>query len=186
MMISDHASEQQIRRFARGLATPEERNEMVRHLLHGCASCGRQLAAALGLLRPAGAADYAPAFARGRRRLSMRRRQAGEERAAAVACWELLDRWPPAEREAAVRRDPALWTPAFWERLVAAGRASRGAEAEAILRLALTVAGHLAPALGARICEDLRAEAWGEIAGARRRGGDLEGPAAAMTDAWKH
>ena len=73
MMTRDHASEQQIRRFARGQASREETREVVRHLLHGCTGCGRQVAVEFGLGQPPVRADYDAAIGRSCKRFAARR-----------------------------------------------------------------------------------------------------------------
>ncbi len=88
---------------------------------------------------------------------------------------------------AAGRRDEGLQTLALFARLLEAARADshgEGIEREEIVQLALTVLDLLAPALGAPLCADLRAQAWCEVAGVRREQADLEGAGAAMTAAW--
>jgi hypothetical protein len=125
MMTRDHASERQIRRFARGQTSREESREVVRHLLHGCAGCGRQVAAEFGFGRPPEKADYDAAIGRSCQRFAACRQGRDEERLAAARQWERLQRLAPAEREEAVQRDARLQTLALFERLLEAGRARR-------------------------------------------------------------
>jgi hypothetical protein len=191
-MIQEHGSQRQIQRWASGLATREEMREVVRHLLQGCDGCGHEVAAAFGLLRPEGVADYGAVVRASCDRLRSRRRTFARERLAAAGQWAYLQRLEPAQRAAAIRHDRSLQTLGLFERLLAAGEAGAGREpatGEEIAHLALLLVDHLEPTVSERVRADLRAEAWGEVARARRGGADLadlRGAGAAMAEAWGH
>jgi tetratricopeptide (TPR) repeat protein len=138
-----------------------------------------------GALRTAG--DYDTAIdgllrAFGPRLLAMAR-----ERAAAPYLLDELRRHPPERQELLLRNSGRFRSLALCELLLRGGGEGEPASGAAVARLVLVGLNALDPALyGDGVVADFRARAWGQLADARRRGGDLAGAEAAFAVAAGH
>lgn len=114
-------------------------------------------------------------------RLEERFNELVSDREAAPPLLERLLAMPQSQRLLAARSQQALHTPAIAELLVEESSQSGPGSALDVARLAVAVADRLDPdRYSASLVHDLRARAWGQLAEARRLGGDLRGAGLAL------
>ncbi|HEY0782708.1 MAG TPA: hypothetical protein VGE98_09655 [Thermoanaerobaculia bacterium] len=142
------------------------------------------------LTESAQAVDYSAAFDRSERRVARLRQALERERAEAPRLVAELLAGGAGRRERMLLNPPRLQTWGTAELLVERSRDESGADPERGEELGL-LAVRLAQSLdadlyGSERLEDLRAEAWGYVANARRRCSDLPGATAAFREAFAH
>jgi tetratricopeptide (TPR) repeat protein len=194
-MADEHVAEESLRRFLRAEASAEEAQQIVRHLVSGCAECaGRsnRLAVELRLWFRSGAipwdAQYERAFDRACAFATAEDQRIALERLRGWAQWAYLEPLSPDARLARIDADPAFHTFGLYDRLLEASRrAVRNEPAEAvdIVDLAVSVADRLDPErIGRQHVADFRAAAQGELGNAKRLASDFPGARRALNEAW--
>jgi tetratricopeptide (TPR) repeat protein len=194
-MADWHVSEELLRRFLRTEADKDEARQVVRHLLSACPACSAlatKVTSEVGLF-PKGDTSfeemYEEVFARTLAFGTKEEERLAVEKLRGWAQWASLEPATPQERFALVEANPRFHTYGFYQRLLEASRwyiRTDPAEAVDVVRLAITVAEHLAPGpLGKKRVADLRAAAWASLGNARRLASDFEGSRRSFNKAWK-
>jgi hypothetical protein len=167
-------------RLAAGEASPDDRRRAILHLLHGCESCRRRLAA---VLQPEpDAAEVRAAVDRVIAQASdLQRGFASDLEDAARLAGELCDLDAPEQRRRLADL-PARTLRALCLELFEQGRAQRFVCVAETLRLA-ELALAAASVLERRGDGELAAQAWAELGNARRIAGDLAGAEDALATA---
>jgi tetratricopeptide (TPR) repeat protein len=133
------------------------------------------------------AGDYGTAIDGLLRAFTPRLLAMARERAAAPYLLDELRRHPPERRELLLRNSGRFRSLALCELLLRGGGEGEPAADAGLARLVLVGLDALDPALyGEAVVADFRARAWGQLADARRRGGDLAGAEAAFAAAAAH
>lgn len=191
-MAEEHPKSEALQQFMRGHLSREERREIVRHLLGGCAHCVA-LTRSLwslgdlggGVPRPVTSLSPVPeaALLRGAEGPSLHR----ERRAAAARLVELYG-LPSAARAARSEGDERFHLASLCQLLLNdLPRLPAGADRVANAELAATIARRLDPArYGAYRVAALLVRSWGQVASARRSGGDLPGAEQALATAQQY
>lgn len=171
---SSHPSPEAFERLARGTAAPEESRDMVRHLLRGCAICGRSTRAGRG---PHRAINYDQAFARMERSLQEGVDKLESERETARRLYEELLEHEAVQGLMQIHSTRRYANLVLCELLLRTARDAAIGDAERARRateLAVRVAEQLDLDLyGAPVVQDMRAIAWAYLADNGRIHADL-------------
>ncbi|HSK81049.1 MAG TPA: tetratricopeptide repeat protein [Thermoanaerobaculia bacterium] len=195
-MVEGHVSEELLGRFIRVEVSRREAQNVVRHLLSGCARCleaVHRVATEAGLFGSASAAGweqaYEKVFEHALAFANEEEQRLALEKLRGWALWGDLRPLTPQRRLSTVEADERFHTFGLYDRLLEAGRwalRSEPAEAVHIARLAIRVAERLDPARnGEHRRADLRSAAWGALGNALRVAEDFEGARRAFNEAWK-
>jgi tetratricopeptide (TPR) repeat protein len=194
-MAEWHVPEELFGRFLRAEASREELQQVVRHLLSECPLCSEmahQVISKVGLWasRKAGWEEaYEEVFQRALAFATQEERRLALERLRGWEQWSFLESLNPQARTAAVEADATFHTWGLYDRLLEASRwymRKEPAEAVDIVRLAITVAEQLNPAvLGEKRIANLLANAWATLGNVMRIASDLEGARSAFNEAWR-
>jgi tetratricopeptide (TPR) repeat protein len=190
----EHPDPELLERFMLSRVDPEERRYIVRHLIRGCPRClevtrhlwslGEESEAA-SLEEIAGPRRLALESPEPPVELALAEEDPAEMAATAARLHAELEATPPARRLLRVRSEERFLTPGLCDRLTEESRAaarlspSRGIERG---ELAVAVAEQLDPRRhGTPVVHGARIRAWSWYGDARRRAGDREGAASALT-----
>ena len=195
-MVEGHVSEELLGRFIRVEVSRREAQNVVRHLLSGCARCleaAHRVATEAGLFGSARATGweqaYEKVFERALAFASEEEQRLALEKLRGWALWMDLQPLTPQRRLSIVESDARFHTFGLYDRLLEAGRwalYSEPAEAVHIARLAIRVAERLDPdRTGERHGADLRSAAWGALGNAQRVAEDFENARSAFNEAWR-
>jgi tetratricopeptide (TPR) repeat protein len=181
-MEGHSVSQESLQRFRAGTASPEERREIARHLLQGCALCRHALRSDVVPLPPSVpflGAGYERAFEAASRALANFRRR----EAARVAVEELLQH-PGPRQEMLVRHQSRYWTTEICNELASCSHDLRFSDLRCMLqraRLAVIAAERICrgsdPEESATTC---RVRAWISLGNSLRVLGDLRGAEQAL------
>lgn len=165
----------ELERLVDGVATADERQRVVAHLLAGCRGCGRRVAAAFGPPSPKQSdAALGRAVARAVRRFGAIKAEVDKERAVADRLLADLEELPHGRALTVLASSRRHQRRAVCEELLQKAAESRRKDPRICLHCAeqaLAVASSFSGAGS----EELKARSWIELANARRIGGDLPG-----------
>jgi tetratricopeptide (TPR) repeat protein len=187
--MAEHPVTEVLGKFSQGRCTVTERQQVVRHLLAGCSSCG---SAIRDLLTGAKAVDSERSLEATFDRVFSRVQREIPARQQAQALLDSLTALPPEQRLDRVLESPEFQDHAFCRLLIRAGEDATNGDPERMLHfscLATVVADRLeaqAGALEAPQLADLRGEAWTHYANALRVTGRLREAERAFATAERH